>query len=298
MYLFTYTPFVILIASRLQSQTTPAVPRGLTTTMPGVIAAHEGEVAVQKMLKVPVSGNPAHPGLPAAHARRIAVSPLLALGTVDAQGRPWTTLLGGEAGFAGAVAENVLGVRSLVDDGDPVLEALWAGAGQGSGDGEGEEVVQRDAVMAGLSIDPMTQDRVKVGGRLVVAAKPRGEGPMQLAMTVDECLGNCPKYINKRRLKPRVVGKGNVVEKGPLLSEGATSLVNKADMIFLSTEYGGRMDTNHRGGPPGFVRVEKNDSEGVSLVYPECEHPTPSSDEPMLTDTQILATTSIRRWGT
>ena len=29
------------------------------------------------------------------------------------------------------------------------------------------------------------------------------------------------------------------------------------------------MDTNHRGGPPGFVRVVSNDSNGVVLVYPE-----------------------------
>lgn len=29
------------------------------------------------------------------------------------------------------------------------------------------------------------------------------------------------------------------------------------------------MDTNHRGGPPGFVRVLANDEDGVTLVYPE-----------------------------
>jgi hypothetical protein len=29
------------------------------------------------------------------------------------------------------------------------------------------------------------------------------------------------------------------------------------------------MDTNHRGGPPGFVRVLSNDEDGLTLVYPE-----------------------------
>lgn len=29
------------------------------------------------------------------------------------------------------------------------------------------------------------------------------------------------------------------------------------------------MDTNHRGGPPGFVRILSNDEEGLTLVYPE-----------------------------
>lgn len=29
------------------------------------------------------------------------------------------------------------------------------------------------------------------------------------------------------------------------------------------------MDTNHRGGPPGFVRILSNNDEGLTLVYPE-----------------------------
>ncbi|KAJ0142402.1 hypothetical protein CTA2_1393 [Colletotrichum tanaceti] len=40
-------------------------------------------------------------------------------------------------------------------------------------------------------------------------------------------------------------------------------------MVFLTSGHEGSMDTNHRGGPRGFVRVARNDAGGVEIVYPE-----------------------------
>lgn len=54
------------------------------------------------------------------------------------------------------------------------------------------------------------------------------------------------------------------------LSTQALKLIAKADLFFISSSYhDSNIGTNDRGGPPGFVRVLKNDSSGVSLVYPE-----------------------------
>lgn len=54
------------------------------------------------------------------------------------------------------------------------------------------------------------------------------------------------------------------------LSCQALKLIAKADIFFISSSYhDSNIGTNDRGGPPGFVRVLKNDSSGVSLVYPE-----------------------------
>lgn len=241
--------------------------------MPGVLGRHEGEVRVYEKLRVPVKQNPAHPRLPAAHAQRVAESSLLALGVVDKEGRPWTTLLGGEAGFANAVAENVLGIEGMVDkDEDPVLKALWEGK-------EGEDVVRGEGMkMSGLSIELMTRDRVKLAGQMLVAAKAPG-GKVQMGFLVEECIGNCPKYINKRRIVPRVPTFGDKEEgrvvKGLPLGEEAVKLLRRADMLFLSSEHAvDGMDTNHRGGARGFVRVERNDEEEVTLVYPECKSPS------------------------
>lgn len=53
------------------------------------------------------------------------------------------------------------------------------------------------------------------------------------------------------------------------LPEQALKLLAKADMFFLSSSHHeSNLGTNHRGGPPGFVRVARNDTSTV-LVYPE-----------------------------
>lgn len=47
-------------------------------------------------------------------------------------------------------------------------------------------------------------------------------------------------------------------------------LIRRADIFFISSSNGDMdMDTNHRGGPHGFVRLVSNDASGVKLVWPE-----------------------------
>ena len=54
------------------------------------------------------------------------------------------------------------------------------------------------------------------------------------------------------------------------LPDEAVMLLAKADMFFVSSSnHESNMGTNHRGGPPGFVRIIKNDISGTTLVYPE-----------------------------
>jgi NAD(P)H-flavin reductase len=82
-------------------------------------------------------------------------------------------------------------------------------------------------------------------------------------------LGNCPKYLNKKRIVPDIPQPRLVSESVPLV-QAAVDLVAKADMFFISSSNKGLdMDTNHRGGPPGFVRLLSNDERGCVLVYPE-----------------------------
>ncbi|KAF6818552.1 oxidoreductase [Colletotrichum plurivorum] len=256
----------LLLASLFASKLlTPDDFFSTTKNMPArTIEWHEGELAVHKLLKVPTHRNPTAPGLPASYGHRIAASPLLALGTLDSEGRPWTTIWGGEAGaVARPVAEGVLGVRSLVDvDDDPVFAALWEGR-------EREEVVRFEGgkKVSGLAIDLQTRDRVKIAGRMVAGAVAEGE--VQVAVEVEESLGNCPKYLNKKDVRPRPSLLKGDVQRGLPLSEDAVRVVDKADMVFVSSSGREGMDTNHRGGGVGFVRVVRNDEGGVEIIYPE-----------------------------
>ena len=235
-----------------------------------------GEQAVHSLLHVPTSKrqNPTAAGLPPAYGHRVSVSPLVAIGTLDDQGRPWTSIWGGERGFARPIAQGVLGLQSLVDKAyDPVVQALYGGVAEG-------ELVRPevDKLMSALSIDLETRDRVKLAGRMMVGAvagRPESQvvGEAQLAMLVQESLGNCPKYLNKKTIRAHLPSPRLVSSDLPLPPE-ALSLIEQADMFFLSSTNGQTMDTNHRGGPAGFIRVlsnspSENGGDGVVLVYPE-----------------------------
>ncbi|KAF4964930.1 hypothetical protein FSARC_7202 [Fusarium sarcochroum] len=241
--------------------------------MPSAISEfHEGERAMQQQLKVPSrGGNPTFPGLAAHYGARVMQSPLVALGTLDNEGRPWTTVWGGERGFARPVAEGVLAFNSSVDTRhDPVFKALWDGI-----DDEGVEqgVINRPnggegKGMSGLSIDLETRDRVKLAGNMIAGATVDGGKTVQMAMAVTESLGNCPKYLNKKSIVPNDMAPELISDELPL-SQESLDLVAAADMFFLSSTNGKTMDTNHRGGSPGFIRVIKNEEDKLELIYPE-----------------------------
>ncbi|KAM7199631.1 hypothetical protein V8F33_004283 [Rhypophila sp. PSN 637] len=246
---------------------------------------HPGEISAHKLLKVTTSHrrNPTQQGLSYSHGYRVSESPIVALGTLDQEGNIWTTLWGGEKGFARPVARNVLALQSLLSvKGDPFLgallqldennNALKGGVIKPAGEGK---------MMSGLSVDLETRDRVKLAGRVLVASLDNNSGEseraavreIQLAMVVDEGLGNCPKYMNRKEIHAHVPNPTVIGLKGGLkLTNQALDLIEQADMMFMSTTNGKTMDTNIRGGPAGFIRVLRNqdgDDGGVILVYPE-----------------------------
>jgi len=137
----------------------------------------------------------------------LQTAPLLALGTVDEQGRPWTTLWGGEPGFSQPLGNSIIGVRTPVAARyDPVVEVL---VGK---DATGEVVREQGAgrMVAGLAIDLRTRKRVKIYGRMVAGALGcRGadgdaesedrQGEIQLVVKVDQSLGTVYTLFVKKR---------------------------------------------------------------------------------------------------
>ncbi|KAI1632710.1 hypothetical protein F4809DRAFT_645194 [Biscogniauxia mediterranea] len=268
-----------------------------TTLTPLESQWHTGEEAMHRLLRVPTGDNPTYHGLAPSYGYRIDGSPLVAFGTLDQKGRPWVTIWGGEAGFCRPIARDVLGVRTIADvNYDPVFREFYASSKPTGGVEDGvtntreiidDEIVRPDGgkVLAGLSIDLETRDRVKIAGRMIAGAATRTEpggavADLQMAIQVEESLGNCPKYLNKKHISPQVPSPRLMSEgTGTPLSQRALDLIAKADLFFIASKHGNgsSMDTNHRGGAPGFLRVFRNrdgDNEdggggGVTLVYPE-----------------------------
>lgn len=177
---------------------------------------HPGEISLHHKLHIsqnPDFENPTIPHLSPLLSRQLQISPLIALGTLDCQGWPVTTLLGKSGGRGGSGSgttegegegeeeeeplaqplgrNGVMGIKSQVEGlWDPVVEVLVGGKGDGDGEGSGsgsgsERVVVRreeegkGRMISGLTIDLERRKRVKFFGRMVVGAlgwRKRGEG--------------------------------------------------------------------------------------------------------------------------
>jgi NAD(P)H-flavin reductase len=237
---------------------------------------HDGEVAMAKAMRVPDMDNPTVPTLSPQLANHARIAPLIAIGTLDKQGRPWTTLWGGEKGISQPIAQGILGIRSqVVRTHDPVVEELVGAEGDGT-------IVREEGVgrmVSGLTIDLETRKRTKLYGRMIAGALSMREdeatetqqhvAEVQLVLKIEQSLGNCPKYLNKKRVEP-ANSNPELVSESPQLPQSALDLLSKADLFFMSSaNHDQDMDTNHRGGPPGFVRLISNEPSGAVLCYPE-----------------------------
>ena len=161
------------------------------------IRFHEGEEKMRSLLHVPDGDNPTSPGLSPYARRLLHISSLIAIGTLDTDGRPWTTLLGGEPGFARSLGQSIVGVKTLVDGRfDPVIEILL-------GDKEDGEVQEggKERLVSALGIHLATRDRVKLSGKMVAGAlghyqwnseadeDERGAIEVQLVFAIQQSIG-------------------------------------------------------------------------------------------------------------
>jgi hypothetical protein len=121
----------------------------------------------------------------------LTISPLLALGTLDQNNKPWTTVWGGEPGFSRPIGQSIIGVRTEIDRVyDPVAEALF-GAPREDGEAVREED-GRGRMVGGLSIFLERRMRVKLFGRMVAGAVGivgKGRREVQLVVRIEQSLG-------------------------------------------------------------------------------------------------------------
>jgi hypothetical protein len=159
----------------------------------GSIPWNDGEDKMHKLMRVPETDNPSVPSLSPGAAYSTQIAPLMALGTLDKDRKPWTTVWGGTPGFAGAISQSTIGIRSLVDSTyDPVVEVLLGGKDDG-------EVVKEEGpgrMVSALAIDLENRKRVKLYGRMVAGVLEKlgsnGEqahGQAQLAINIEQSLG-------------------------------------------------------------------------------------------------------------
>ena len=231
---------------------------------------------MHKAMNVPENTNPTVPALSPQLGHHLQVAPLIAIGTTDKDGRPWTTLIGGESGIARSLGSGIVGIRAVVTGRhDPVIEEL---VGKNA-TGEVVREVGPGRMIAGLTIDLETRKRVKMYGRMLAGAlgsrddEVTGQtetiAELQLVLKVEQSLGNCPKYLNSKHIVPSFA-QPELLDDQPYLSSRGIDLLGRADLFFVSSsQHDLDMDTNHRGGPPGFVRIISNAGSGTEICWPE-----------------------------
>ncbi|MER5467552.1 pyridoxamine 5'-phosphate oxidase family protein [Streptomyces sp. NPDC002935] len=154
-------------------------------------------------------------------------------GATPGDGRVWASLLTGRPGFVRATGPHQISVVGGLHAGDPLTAAL---ATPGTPVGT-------------IALDPRTRRRMRLGGR--VRPTPRG-----FAVEADQVFANCPKYLQKRDAYETVGRTAGVPRHGSELTTSQREFVEAADTFFLATVHAHGADASHRGGNPGFVRVD------------------------------------------
>ena len=218
---------------------------------------HRGEHAVQERLGVrekleSFGRRVIRDSMPEQHRAFYRMLPFLVVGTADHEGRPWASILAGPAGFVSSPDARSLRIAAKPLNGDPLQATLHEGAEVGI-----------------LGIQLETRRRNRLTGRVVAVTEHGFE------VAVRQSFGNCPQYIQTRAVTFEArqgPAAGPPARRLDRLDAGAKALIERADTLFIATSYADGSDdpakgadVSHRGGKPGFVRVEDD----RTLVFPD-----------------------------
>ena len=212
---------------------------------------HKGELAIQARMgsqeRMDKQGRRIiREYLPEQHRQFYAQLPYVIAGTVDESGSLWSSILVGEPGFLSSGDEHSLQINAKPLFGDPLNTTLASGIDIGL-----------------LGIELHTRRRNRMNG--VVSASNSDGFEVQVKQT----FGNCPQYIQSRmfELMEFDVTTPKPIHEITAFSEPERSAIATADTFFIATAYqdesarfASGVDVSHRGGKPGFVRIDGDDT--------------------------------------
>ncbi len=233
---------------------------------------HRGEQEVQTRLgirdKVEAIGRRiVRDYFPEQHREFYSLLPFLVVGMTDSQDRPWASILTGPPGFITSPTIHELHIATQPLFGTPIADQFQVGANIGI-----------------LGILPENRRRNRCIGHI---SQVDAQG---ITIAIDQTFGNCPQYIQTRDIEvlpdsasPQAEKK---IEQGHRLDAQAQQLIQQSDTLFIATAYGSDQastdtpgadpsskmknpafgtDVSHRGGKPGFVRVENDQT----VIFPD-----------------------------
>lgn len=177
------------------------------------------------------------------------------IGTVDETGNPWASILVGKPGFLTTPNDRTLQVGAKPLASDPLFHNLVEG---------------RDVGLLGIELANRRRNRIN---GIVSAIADDG-----FEVSVTQSFGNCPQYIQVRSFEyvETPEDKSQVIE---ISSFGniESNLITSADTFFIATAYQDESagvtkgaDVSHRGGKPGFVRIDSDRTLTIPDFHGNC----------------------------
>ncbi len=208
---------------------------------------HAGEQAIQTRLgvreKMERFGHQViRTYMPDQHREFYHQLPFVLVGHADQSSWPWASMLFNKPGFITSPDPHTLHIdsRPLVDD--PLADGLSVGARLG---------------LLGIEFHTRRRNRL--------AAHISDVSAGTITLTIDQAFGNCPQYIQTRALslidsETRTDAKRQDINT---LDKKSHKLIETADTFFVASyvanntrEASEGVDVSHRGGRPGFVRID------------------------------------------
>jgi predicted pyridoxine 5'-phosphate oxidase superfamily flavin-nucleotide-binding protein len=167
----------------------------------------------------------------------IAKQFMAVLGSIDASGKVWASLIFGKPGFVHTIDGTSIVIdvpENERDQADPV----WTN-------------MQQNKDLGMLFIELGSRRRYRVNG----VVQRLDENGAEVA--IREAYPNCPKYIQRRHLRrlgePRLPGQ---VAYGTVLRGTVEDIIRRADTLFVASRHAEMgADASHRGGGAGFIRI-------------------------------------------
>ena len=185
-----------------------------------------------------------HDQLPEQHRAFYRQLPFVFVGHADKEGWPWASILFNQPGFISTDDAQKMKISASPVTGDPLGNALNSGTHLG---------------LLGIELSTRRRNRV--------AAQITGVSNDDIELQVDQAFGNCPQYIQHRELltvEPQTM-PAPVVERISELSDETRLLIESSDTFFVASykhndsgQSSDGADVSHRGGKPGFIRIDGN----------------------------------------
>ncbi len=189
--------------------------------------------------------------IPRQHREFYQQLPFILLGHADENSWPWATMLFNEPGFISSENRKKLTIHSKPIEGEPFAKLLT-------------QKQHKNTRIGLLGIELSSRRRNRLAGHITQINNNAIE------IEVDQAFGNCPQYIQTRKLKKIDAGSQaeSKIKTITQFDQETEAFIKNSDTFFVASYVNNKssdninkgVDVSHRGGKPGFIRVDNNNT--------------------------------------